>query len=390
MDKLRNLPLKKTIIIYMLIFLCVGFLLSAFLIQSASYTQQEIIWKYVNEIEYMEQMQTENQIYELPIPIVKADKMTGADRRTYEICDFIETYTGLLLSVLGSCLAVILFYRNKLKPPIEELYKAADMVSKEELEFHVTYENKDELGQLCKEFERMRGQLEENNRMMWRMMEEEKALRAAIAHDIRSPLSILKGYQEMLLEFVPEETLDKEQLLSMLEEGMGQIERMNVFIETMRRMNSLEERKIRAEDIPLYSFADEIENEINILSKETGKKYEFKTDFKGTIFAGDKDLILEVMENMFSNALRYAKDKVVVSVTQTDIELAITILDDGQGFWVSPEKVTKVFYHSGSQEGFGLGLYISKLYCEKHKGKLVLGNQQNGGAIVKAVFRPIE
>lgn len=51
----------------------------------------------------------------------------------------------------------------------------------------MVYENKDELGQLCKEFENMRKQLEENNRVVWHMMEEEKALRAAIAHDIRSP-----------------------------------------------------------------------------------------------------------------------------------------------------------------------------------------------------------
>ena len=117
--------------------------------------------------------------------------------------------------------------------------------------FHVVYENKDELGQLCKEFENMRKQLEENNRAVWHMMEEEKALRAAIAHDIRSPLSVLKGYQEMLLEFVPEDTLDKAQLLSMLEKGMEQIERMNGFVETMRQMSSLEQRTIHAENIQL-------------------------------------------------------------------------------------------------------------------------------------------
>ena len=46
----------------------------------------------------------------------------------------------------------------------------------------------------------MRSALADNNRKMWRMIDDEKALRNAIAHDIRSPLSILRGYQEMLLE----------------------------------------------------------------------------------------------------------------------------------------------------------------------------------------------
>ena len=49
------------------------------------------------------------------------------------------------------------------------------------------------MGRLCREFERMRGQLAENNQQLWKMLEEEKALRAAIAHDIRSPLSVLEG-----------------------------------------------------------------------------------------------------------------------------------------------------------------------------------------------------
>ena len=52
------------------------------------------------------------------------------------------------------------------------------------------------MGMLCREFERMRGQLEENNRRLWQMIEDERVLRAAIAHDIRSPLAIMRGYQE--------------------------------------------------------------------------------------------------------------------------------------------------------------------------------------------------
>ena len=64
------------------------------------------------------------------------------------------------------------------------------------------------MGTLCKEFEMMRSDLADNNRKMWRMIEDEKALRNAIAHDIRSPLSILRGYQEMLLEFVSAESIN--------------------------------------------------------------------------------------------------------------------------------------------------------------------------------------
>lgn len=393
MDKLRNLSLKKTIILYLLTSLLISFLLSAFLIQIATNIQQQITWKYVDETAYLQEMNIENQNYELPMPKVKADRLNTTDRYLYEICDFLDTYIILIFSVCGSGLAVAFFYRNKLKPPIEELSKAADLVSKEKLDFHVVYENKDELGQLCKEFENMRKQLEENNRAVWHMMEEEKALRAAIAHDIRSPLSVLKGYQEMLLEFVPEDTLDKAQLLSMLEKGMEQIERMNGFVETMRQMSSLEQRTIHAENIQLLDFVEQVDNEIRILSKSSEKKYKIQTELVETYFSGDRDIILEVMENLLSNALRYAKEAVSIKISCSNKELDITISDDGQGFSDSAEKVTQAFYHSNPQDDlkhFGLGMYISKLYCEKHNGILLLGNQKNGGAFVKAVFKAVK
>lgn len=392
MEKLRNLSLKKTVILYLLAALLASFFLSAVLIQIAVNTQQQITWKYVDEARYLAQMDGE-QAYELPMPRVKAGHMDRADCYVYEICDIIETYSILIFSVFGSGMAVALFYRHKLKPPIEELSQAADMVRQEKLDFHVAYENRDELGQLCKEFENMRSQLEENNRIVWHMIEEEKALRAAIAHDIRSPLAVLKGYQEMLLEFVPEDGLDKEQILSMLEKGMEQIERMNGFVETMRQMSSLEQRPVRAASIPLAELARQIGNEAYILSRGTGKKCDVQTELKESSFCGDQDMILEVMENLLSNALRYARETVAIKISCKDAELDITVIDDGQGFLESTEKVTQPFYHSNPQDDlkhFGLGMYISKLCCEKHGGKLLLGNPPNGGAFVKALFKEVK
>ena len=66
----------------------------------------------------------------------------------------------------------------------------------------------------------------------------------------------------------------------------------------------------------------------------------------------------------------------------------IIIEDDGNGF-TDIEQVTKAYYHSNLQDDykhFGLGMYISNVYCEKHGGKLFVANKESGGALVKAVF----
>ena len=70
------------------------------------------------------------------------------------------------------------------------------------------------MGTLCKEFEMMRSDLADNNRKMWRMIDDEKALQIH-SHDIRSPLSILRGYQEMLLEFVSAESIKTEDVIEL-------------------------------------------------------------------------------------------------------------------------------------------------------------------------------
>lgn len=135
---------------------------------------------------------------------------------------------------------------------------ASQMIAEEDLDFHMAYENEDEMGMLCREFERMRGQLEENNRRLWQMIEDERVLRAAIAHDIRSPLAIMRGYQEMLLEFVPEDMLDQENDGD-VKGGMLQIERMNHFIDSMRKMTKLEERELNCSVVDIRQLINQIE-----------------------------------------------------------------------------------------------------------------------------------
>ena len=202
--------------------------------------------------------------------------MKEFDYHVSEICDFLQTFTVLIVSVAGSIIAVFLFYKHKLKCPIEELELASQQVGQNNLDFHITYENEDEMGRLCKEFERMRGQLAENNQQLWKMLEEEKALRAAIAHDIRSPLSVLEGYQEMLSEYLPKKEINMEQALEMVNESKKQIERMDIFVETMRKMSSLDAREVVAEEITSKQLEIDIRAEMNVFEKKFGKLYKLK------------------------------------------------------------------------------------------------------------------
>lgn len=388
MGKIRNFSLKKAIVFYVTVSFIVTFFLSVFTVNIAAEIQNNIWWKYTDQEEYFKGLR--NESYETLIARPSREEMSKMDWHISETCDFLQTYGILLWSIAGSIVAVGIFYKNKLKKPIEELKEASKLIAKDELEFHITYENQDEMGMLCQEFEKMRSQLEENNKVLWRMIEDEKALRAAIAHDIRSPLAVLKGYQEMLLEFLPTGEMGKEETEEILLEGMKQIERLNRFIETMRKMTRLEEREPIYQEIELVRLKESLEKEIKILEKETEKQCEIviKGDRK-TAFA-DEEMVREVLQNLLANAFRYAKTSVEVIISAELSRLVITVEDDGTGFQEDTDKVTQAFYHSNPKDDlkhFGMGMYISRVFCERHGGGLYIEQNKREGAKVKAVFK---
>lgn len=389
-DKVRNLSVRKTILLYLIISLLISFLLSAYITWAAAKVQEQIWWKYTDEDTYFAAVEMENEGYMAQIPRPESYEMSRMDHGISEACDFLQTYSVLIFSVVGSCVSVFLFYRNKLKKPIEELELASQRIADNDLAFRITYENRDEMGHLCHEFDRMRGQLEDNNRKLWHMIEDERALRSAIAHDIRSPLSVLKGYQEMLIDYFPDGTIDREKAVEMLQEGMKQIRRMDVFIDSMQKMNSLEHRTLKAERISSAQLEKDIQGELDILGKE--KRIHLSVCKTDEIFCGDQEVIMEVLENLLSNAIRYSREQIDIKVSLTSELLTISVQDDGNGFLEDAEKVTSAFHQKNIKDSLthtGMGMYLARLYCEKHGGKLLLDNEKSGGAIVTAVFHRI-
>lgn len=390
MEKIRNLSLKKTILLYFVISLTAAFLLSGFTVHFARNMQNKIWEKYIDYADYTDVFQQYGKKYEIEISRPNQSQMNRLDYHLSEMCDFMETYSVLIFSIVGSVAAVFFFYKNKLKTPLQELKDASQMIADNELDFHVSYENKDEMGTLCKEFEMMRSDLADNNRKMWRMIDDEKALRNAIAHDIRSPLSILRGYQEMLLEFVSAESIKTEDVIDILQTGMYQIDRIEHFTENMRKMSHLEQRELQCSEIELSELTKKIEAEAAMLSKKESKLCKVERAQEQNIVKVDEELVMEVTDNLLENAVRYAQKSIALQIKKKDGFLIISVEDDGIGFVDTEEKVTEPFYHKNPQDDlkhFGLGMYISRIFCEKHGGNLKIYNARQGGAHVEALFK---
>lgn len=289
----------------------------------------------------------------------------------------------------GILLNAYLVYLLKLKKPLKLLDEASKRISEQDLDFVVEYESEDELGRLCGTFEKMRASLEENNRSLWRSVEERKRLNAAFSHDLRTPLTVLRGYGEYILKYYGEDRLPKDKVLKTVTTMNENIKRLEEYVRSMNSMQKLEDIPVDRKPVPMEPLIHELTEQAGLLAEpiriESRMTLEPDTDV-----CVDRQLVSQVFENLVSNALRYAKSEIVVTWTVQRGYLTILVEDDGPGF--SPEglrKAAEPYYREerGGDLHFGLGLSICRLICEKHGGCLTLKNTSDKGAAVTAVFK---
>ena len=371
---LKNLSLRKTFMLYMLVFLILAAILSTLTVSLLHDIQLNI---------YYRNLQAYGQD-SLSLYRYYSDGDYWLDR----LCTFLVLAAVPVIFVGCTVMASFLFYHNKLKRPLTILAGASAKIAENDLDFTIRYDCNDEMGQLCQSFESMRGSLEKNNRELWRIVEERRRLSAAFAHDLRTPLTVLRGYTDLLLRYLPEDKIPKPKLLSTIHTMDDHVKRLENYVQSMSSMQRLSEIVPTPQAITSDVLFEQLKNTAEILCKE--KQLVFMADSQSRHMYVDVEMVFQVFENVLANANRYALQKITVSAKTGPQELMLTVGDDGPGF--SPEALQRAmepFYREeklGDKGHFGLGLNICKILCEKHGGRLILQNLAPHGAEVTATF----
>ena len=396
--RIKNLSFCRAMAAYILVIALAGYLLS-YITVTLCYRYQSMIWS---------RYSTDGTMWIFTVKLANwpfwADSFAsfeGNDRIAMVILDIIRVWCPFIYGVAGSILACFLFYRKRLKKPLNILKKGTEQVSLNNLDFDLTYDSEDELGQLCSSFEKMRMELIHNYEEMWELVENQKQLNAAFAHDLRTPLTVLKGYSDFLSRYLPQGKVSEEKMLDTLRLMSEHLSRLEQYSRTMKGIRSLDELPIQKETHTVGGILGEVREVVFALDQIgdvrillDGPTGEMKDQ---EVFV-DRNVILEVLENLLSNAIRFARSRIEVSLTfEEDHMLFLFVKDDGPGFTEydlkkallpyykehtaesSPEKVAK-------DPHFGIGLHICRQLCMKHGGELSLANSIEGGAVVSASF----
>ena len=300
------------------------------------------------------------------------------EARLLELLGDIQLAGCIILPLLGLAGAGALFYRWKLKRPIALLMEGTRRIQAQDLDFSIPQPSRDELGQLCAAFETMRAQLLRTNRELWRQGEERKRLNAAFAHDLRNPVTVLKGSVTLLRQGSRDP-----QLLDRLERYT---QRIAEYVEAMGGVQRLEQLPVRPAVIDNAILAAELAETARLLAPRLTAS--LSAPASGPV-ALDHGILLTVAENLIGNAARFGRERLEIALSREGDTLTLTVADDGPGF--PPELLRdgpKPFGRLAEDpEHFGMGLYSSRLLCQKHGGELRLQNRPAGGAAAAASFR---
>ncbi len=376
----RSLSLRKSLVLYIAVFVLLAFVLSVMTVSLCDRKINTIRASYpiLGEKYYLTNEQGERLGDGAYISTVPGE-FAEHDERMIALLELLPVIAAPIYSALCIITAVLLFYRNRLRKPLTELSAASEKISNNDLDFSIEYDSEDELGQLCTSFEIMRATLAENFSQMWRQIEERKQLNAAFAHDLRTPLTVLKGYNEMLQ--ASDNPRTRETAVTMGKH----ISRMETYVSSMSNLRRLEDTQPEYKTVLLQPFLSALYESMEMICKQKGKTLYLQNSVPALQLSIDTDFVSQVSNNLIANAVRYARNTITLSFALHDNGLLLSVEDDGKGFDKNtlPKAASPYFTEETDHfEHFGLGLYICKLLCEHHGGYLRIENSLSGAKVI--------
>lgn len=390
MGKIKTKSLKTSMAVTFLITICVAALLSSVTIFAANQVQHEILKKRymtINSPDFQVDENTGNYILD-----IDNNNITWQPLSTWDTVAYYGSYAAMVglpvfYIAVGIGAAAAVYYRKKLREPITQLQNGVERIQEDNLDFHIEYDGDDELGRLCCSMEKMRRELRQKHKALWESLEQRKLLNASVSHDLRTPITVLKGYLDYLEKNIPQDKLTEDMLLDTVSSMQGAVNRLELYVESVRDIEKIENIEIekRSENVKL--LLNELRSNVRQLARN--KEIIISNDITVDKIQIDKGVFFRILENLLQNALRYAEKQVSINLSHKKDFLILTVKDDGKGFSAADlEKATTVFYSNDKEkQHFGIGLSVCKILCEKHGGLLYVGNQKEKGAYVTAKLK---
>ncbi|MGG5316193.1 hypothetical protein IGI49_000887 [Enterococcus sp. AZ071] len=288
--------------------------------------------------------------------------------------------------VLYCRLAAAFFVENQVMQPIIAISDGVEQIKSGEFGHPIYAINKDEFQSLTEQINEMRIQLKDSQERIHQLHIEQKKINSAFSHDLRTPLTVIQNNVELIETYYPTGQMADDLLYKSLGKIQSNIQRLDAFSETMKSIQKIDDFEVHMSRNPLSDLVENIRDLLKTFGLEDSA-LRLSGNFS-VLAAYDLYLIMEVFENLLTNAMRYKKQCIEVTLEYQNPYIFLFVKDDGNGFSKGELTSATLPYFSKSKDNhFGLGLTIASSLTEKHGGVLKLANGAENGAIVSAVFQ---
>ena len=307
-----------------------------------------------------------------------------------------DLFLSAFIILIFTALAIGLWLYRSIATPLVKLKKATQNIKEGNLDFVLDVEGNDEFSQLCQDFEEMRRRLKESTEEKNLIEKENKELISNISHDLKTPITAVKGYVEGIMDGVADTP-----------------EKMDRYVRTIyNKTNEMDHlineltfySKIDTNRIP-YTFSKlNVEDYFSDCAEEVGLELETKgielvyANYveNDVVVIADGEQIRRVIHNIIGNAIKYMdKKRGIIQIRVKDVGdfIQVEIEDNGKGIGTKDlPYIFDRFYRTdisrnSSKGGSGIGLSIVKKILEDHGGKVWATSREGIGTIMYFVLR---
>lgn len=270
-------------------------------------------------------------------------------------------------------------------PPLQELKKSAEQVAKGNLDYSADYEGRDEFSEVFAAFEYMRLQLKEAEEKQEQYEEERKEMLRGISHDLRSPLTSIKGYAMGIKDGIANTREKIEKYCDAILIRTEDLERLTLSLSLLVSLES-DSIPFNLEKVNVDEYIGQLLEEKKAWLEEQKVEVRYRTTAPGAEVRMDIRGMQRVFMNLFDNTVRYRisdRSKVGIYVRRNKDKVEIRFTDDGPG--VNRKHVGHIFERfyradesrTSPEKGSGIGLAVVRQIIEGEEGQ-VSASSKNG------------
>ena len=308
----------------------------------------------------------------------------------------VQVIMAIFLILLVTGLMMIVWIYRSMITPLKKLQAAAENIKEGNLDFEIEVGGEDEIGELCVTFEEMRQRLKDNTEEKLNNERENKALISNIAHDLKTPITAVKGYAEGIIDGVANtpEKVDK-----YVRTIYNKANEMDTLINELTLYSKIDTNRIpyNFAKINVAEYFNDCVEEIglDLESKGIGLSY-YNYASPDIVIIADPEQLRRVVNNIIGNSVKdMNKQQGFIQIRIKDVGdfIQVELEDNGRG--IAQKDLPYIFdrfYRTDASRnsatgGSGIGLSIVKKIVEDHGGKIWATSKEDAGTIMYFVIR---